>query len=97
MKGTFNQIKNSYEEYRKMFEGWTHFFEIYDYKPKIVCAAGYYAENPEFLDRSFRIIFRLVSHAVTGDPVMTNVGTAYDEFQIALAEIFYTIIINKLY
>ena len=36
MKGTFNQIKNSYEEYRKMFEGWTHFFEIYDYKPKIV-------------------------------------------------------------
>jgi ABC-type multidrug transport system fused ATPase/permease subunit len=35
MKGTFNQIKNSYEEYRKMFEGWTHFFEIYDYKPKI--------------------------------------------------------------
>ena len=36
MKGTFNQIKNSYEEYRKMFEGWTHFFQIYDYKPKIV-------------------------------------------------------------
>ena len=36
MKGTFNQIKNSYEEYRKMFEGWTHFFEIYDYKPKII-------------------------------------------------------------
>ena len=35
MKGTFNQIKNAYEEYRKMFEGWTHFFEIYDYKPKI--------------------------------------------------------------
>ena len=36
MKGTFNQIKNSYEEYRKMFEGWTHFFEIQDYTPKIV-------------------------------------------------------------
>ena len=36
MKGTFNSIKNAYEEYRKMFEGWTHFFEIYDYKPKIV-------------------------------------------------------------
>ena len=35
MKGTFRQIKNAYEEYRKMFEGWTHFFEIYDYKPKI--------------------------------------------------------------
>ena len=35
MKGTFRQIKNSYEEYRKMLEGWTHFFEIYDYKPKI--------------------------------------------------------------
>ena len=35
MKGTFKQIKNAYEEYRKMFEGWTHFFEIYDYKPKI--------------------------------------------------------------
>ena len=36
MKSTFNQIKNSYEEYRKMFEGWTHFFQMYDYLPKIV-------------------------------------------------------------
>ena len=36
MKMTFTQIKNSYDEYIKMFEGWTHFFQIYDYKPKIV-------------------------------------------------------------
>ncbi len=41
MKGTFNQIKNSYEEYRKMFEGWTHFFEIYDYQTKILSRKNY--------------------------------------------------------
>jgi len=36
MKETIKNIRNSYEEYRKMFENWTNFFQIYDYKPKII-------------------------------------------------------------
>ena len=36
MKETIKNIRNSLEEYRKMFENWTHFFQIYDYKPKIL-------------------------------------------------------------
>ena len=47
MKQTFNQIKNSYEEYRKMFEGWTHFFEIYDFKPKIISRRNLKPDNIE--------------------------------------------------
>ena len=35
MKETIKNIRNSLEEYRKMFENWTNFFQIYDYKPKI--------------------------------------------------------------
>ena len=36
IKQTIKNIRNSYQEYQKMFENWQNFFQIYDYKPKII-------------------------------------------------------------
>lgn len=36
LKGSFKSIQNSFNDYWKMFAAWERFFEIYDYKPKIL-------------------------------------------------------------
>ena len=36
LKKTFSTIKTLFDEYLEMFESWKRFFEIYDYKPKVV-------------------------------------------------------------
>ena len=80
MKGTFNQIKNSYEEYRKMFEGWTHFFEIYDYKPKIVSRKNIIPENFEG-----EIEFKNVTFAYPLKPdvnVLRNLSTKIEKGKV---------------
>ena len=80
MKGTFNQIKNSYEEYRKMFEGWTHFFEIYDYKPKIVSRKNYIPEKFEG-----EIEFKNVTFAYPLKPevdVLKNLSTKIEKGKV---------------
>ena len=80
MKGTFNSIKNSYEEYRKMFEGWTHFFEIYDYKPKIISRKNYIPENIEG-----EIEFKNVTFAYPLKPdvnVLKNLSTKIEKGKV---------------
>ena len=80
MKGTFNQIKNSYEEYRKMFEGWTHFFEIYDYKPKIKSRKNFIPENFEG-----EIEFKNVTFAYPLKPevdVLKNLSTKIEKGKV---------------
>ena len=80
MKGTFNQIKNSYEEYRKMFEGWTHFFEIYDYKPKIVSRKNIIPEKIEG-----EIEFKNVTFAYPLKPdvnVLKNLSTKIEKGKV---------------
>ena len=80
MKGTFNQIKNSYEEYRKMFEGWTHFFEIYDYTPKIVSRKNIVPDKFEG-----EIEFRNVTFAYPLKPevdVLKNLSTKIEKGKV---------------
>ena len=80
MKGTFNQIKNSYEEYRKMFEGWTHFFEIYDYKPKILSRKNYIPDKCEG-----EIEFKNVTFAYPLKPevnVLRNLSTKIEKGKV---------------
>ena len=80
MKGTFGQIKNSYEEYRKMFEGWTHFFEIYDYEPKIISRKNYI---PEKFDGE--IEFKNVTFAYPLKPevnVLKNLSTKIEKGKV---------------
>ena len=80
MKGTFNQIKNSYEEYRKMFEGWTHFFEIYDYKPKIISRKNIIPNNFEG-----EIEFKNVTFAYPLKPdvnVLKNLSTKIEKGKV---------------
>ena len=80
MKGTFNQIKNSYEENRKMFEGWTHFFEIYDYTPKIVSRKNIVPDKFEG-----EIEFRNVTFAYPLKPevdVLKNLSTKIEKGKV---------------
>lgn len=47
LKGTFKNLQNSFDEYWRMFEGWTRFFEIYDYKPKVISRKNLIPEKVE--------------------------------------------------